>query len=272
MQIKYTLLVVSILLFFGANAQSDTGHSTPYTFVERMPEAGYDYQDYLNKHIVYPDEARSKNIQGKSIIRFVVNEDGSISDCNVVRKAGYGMDEEALRVVRSFPAWKPGMQNGKAVKVYFAIPVIFNLADVSVEKKDAMLIVTDQMPSPGYNLVEYIAANVQYPRTARKKGKQGVVRTRFVVNEDGSISNCEIVDSVSQELDEEAMRVVKSMPKWKPGTLDGKAAKISVVLPITFETNTDHSIGTSTNHSIISKNRPMRSENTDHRLPVGRVK
>jgi len=256
MKIRYTLFFFCLLLVVGAKAQGDTAsHSGQeiYTFVDHMPDAGYDCQDYLNKHIHYPDSAVTHSLQGKSIIKFVVNEDGHISDCNVAKKAGVWLDDEALRVVKSFPAWKPGTQNGKAVKVYFVVPVTFNLADIP-----------DEMPAPGYNLVEYIAANVQYPRTAWKEGKQGVVRISFVVNEDSSISNCEVMDSVCEELNLEALRIVKSLPKWKPATHEGKPAKHSVVLPITFAINR--------NDAIKSKSRPMKSDNTSHRNPVGRVK
>ena len=101
--------------------------STPFTYVEQMPVAGYDYQDYLNKHIIYPDAARENNITGKVIVRFVVNEDGSITDVQVARGVDPSLDNEAKRVVATFPKWKPGKQNGKAVKVYFTLPIVFTL-------------------------------------------------------------------------------------------------------------------------------------------------
>ena len=98
-----------------------------FSYVEQMPSAPYDYQDYLNKHIVYPDAARESNIEGRVIVKFVVNEDGAISDVQVQRGIGGGCDEEAKRVVSSFPKWKPGKQNGKPVKVYFTLPIVFKL-------------------------------------------------------------------------------------------------------------------------------------------------
>jgi protein TonB len=60
-------------------------------------------------------------------VKFVVNEDGDISDAQVLRGIGGGCDQEALRVVKSMPKWKPGKQNGRAVKVYFTLPVTFRL-------------------------------------------------------------------------------------------------------------------------------------------------
>ena len=65
--------------------------------------------------------------QGTVRVKFVVNEDGRISMVDVARPIGNGMDEEAKRVVQSMPPWKPGKNNGKAVKVYFQVPIKFVL-------------------------------------------------------------------------------------------------------------------------------------------------
>jgi len=97
-------------------------------YVEQMPEFGGDLGSYLSKNIRYPDQARENNIEGRVTLKFVVNEDGSISAAQVIRKLGGGCDEEALRVVNSMPKWKPGKQNGHPVKVYFTLPIVFKLA------------------------------------------------------------------------------------------------------------------------------------------------
>ena len=98
-----------------------------FSYVEQPPVSGYDLTAYLSKNIHYPDAAREANIEGRVIVKFVVNEDGSISDVQVVRGIGSGCDEEAKRVVMAMPKWKPGKQNGKAVKVYFTQPISFKL-------------------------------------------------------------------------------------------------------------------------------------------------
>lgn len=101
-----------------------------FQFVEQMPEfpGGQDQLlRYLSEHIRYPDQAREAGIEGKVTVKFVVNEDGDISDAQVLRGIGGGCDQEALRVVKSMPKWKPGKQNGRAVKVYFTLPVTFRL-------------------------------------------------------------------------------------------------------------------------------------------------
>ena len=100
---------------------------TTFTYVEQMPAFDGDINAYLNKNIHYPAIALENNIAGRVIVRFVINEDGSISDVDILRGIGGGCDEEAKRVVSSMPPWKPGKQNGRAVKVYFTLPILFKL-------------------------------------------------------------------------------------------------------------------------------------------------
>jgi protein TonB len=100
--------------------------SKPVRYVEQMPQFD-DLNEYLSAHLRYPVAAKENNIQGKVSVEFVVNEDGSISNARVVRGIGGGCDEEALRVINAMPKWKPGRQNGKAVKVCFVLPIVFVL-------------------------------------------------------------------------------------------------------------------------------------------------
>ena len=82
---------------------------------------------YLNSHIKYPEKAVNNEAAGKVVLGFVVNKDGEIDDLQILKSVGYGCDEEAMRVVRNMPKWKPGRNNGKAVRVYFNLPITFEL-------------------------------------------------------------------------------------------------------------------------------------------------
>ena len=92
-----------------------------------MPEPSVNITDYLSKNIRYPEQAKETNTEGRVTLKFVVNEDGAVSDIKVVRGIGAGCDEEAKRVLASMPRWKPGKQNGRAVKVYYTLPIMFKL-------------------------------------------------------------------------------------------------------------------------------------------------
>ena len=97
--------------------------------------------------------------------------------------------------------------------------------------------IVEEMPSfPGgeSKMMEYIAKNIKYPQIARETGIQGRVFTSFVVEPDGSISNVKVLRGIGGGCDEEAVRVVKSMPKWKPGKQRGKAVRVSYQTAIYF--------------------------------------
>jgi protein TonB len=97
--------------------------------------------------------------------------------------------------------------------------------------------VVEQMPEfPGGEraLQKYLSNSVKYPVIATENGIQGKVFVNFVVDRNGSISNVKIVRGVDQSLDREAMRVVKSMPKWIPGKQNGEAVRVSFTVPINF--------------------------------------
>lgn len=83
-------------------------------------------------------------------------------------------------------------------------------------------------------LREFLAANCHYPKEAREKGQQGVVMLEFVVEKDGTISTITVLRGVCEALDEEAIRVVRAMPKWKPGENNGQPCRSYFQLPITF--------------------------------------
>jgi len=98
--------------------------------VEEMPEFKGGMKQlfsYLSKNTKYPQEALSKNIQGRVIVGFVVNKDGSVSDVKVLRPVNKYLDAEAIRVVSSMPNWKPGKQEDKKVRVSYNVPVNFRL-------------------------------------------------------------------------------------------------------------------------------------------------
>ena len=97
--------------------------------------------------------------------------------------------------------------------------------------------VVEEMPSfPGGHgaLMQYLASNIKYPVVAQENGVQGRVIVSFVVERDGSISDVKVARSVDPSLDREAQRVVKSMPKWKPGKQNGSAVRVKYTVPVVF--------------------------------------
>lgn len=109
------------------DADNDKDDTNLLIFPEQHAEFNGDLANYLSKSIVYPKIAAENKIEGKVVVQFNVEKDGSVSNVAVIKKAGWGMDEEAIRVVRAMPNWKPGKQNGKFVRVKYTLPVNFKL-------------------------------------------------------------------------------------------------------------------------------------------------
>jgi TonB family protein len=249
---------------------------TVYQIVDEMPQfpGGENaLMEYVSKNVVYPEEAKEKEIQGRVFISFVVEKDGSIGEVKVLRGIGGGCDEESVRVISDMPRWKPGKQKGKAVRVSYQIPIMFKLGQTNDEykttvktviagdgdysykastatvpdnpakanmkpDKDGVYQIVDEMPEfPGgvEALMDYVSRNVKYPESAKENNLQGRVLVKFVIEKDGSVSNVEVGRGWGNELDDEAVRVVKAMPKWKPGKQDGQPVRVSFMLPINFK-------------------------------------
>ena len=103
-----------------------------YMIVEQMPEfpgGEAELLGFISRNIHYPEEAKKKGIQGRVFIGFIIEKDGSVSNVRNLRGVNSELDAEAMRVVKSMPKWKPGMQNGEAVRVSYLIPINFKLED-----------------------------------------------------------------------------------------------------------------------------------------------
>jgi protein TonB len=102
----------------------------PFIFVEEMPEfpgGTAALLKYVSENLRYPEEAQNNNVQGRVILKFVVNPDGSVDRIEVLRSVDQLLDDEAIRVVNSLPRFKPGKQGGIAVPVWFSLPVTFKI-------------------------------------------------------------------------------------------------------------------------------------------------
>lgn len=112
------------------DVQEEVVEEEVFTIVEEMPSfPGGEAKlfEYLGKNIKYPQIAKEAGISGVVYVNFVVGSSGNITDVKVLRGIGGGCDEEAVRVVKNMPDWKPGKQRGKPVKVSYNLPIRFSL-------------------------------------------------------------------------------------------------------------------------------------------------
>ena len=232
--------------------------------VRKDPEVAAEYPGgtpalmrFLSTKVKYPKEAEKRGEQGKAYVQFVVKSDGNVDYVQIAKTSGSKvLDDEAVRVVKSMPRWTPAKQDGENVSSMLTLPVAFKLGDVPTVAVDApegknevvdvkitavdeeIYQVVEQVPEfkGGMDaLMKYLSSNINYPQEAKDKNIQGKALIRFVVEKDGSITDVEVARSSGNDLlDQESMRVVKSMPKWNPGKQSGRAVRTRFVLPVMF--------------------------------------
>jgi len=230
----------------------DPDNPDVYFLVEEMPmfrgSKGEAFRDYVSENLRYPREAMEKGISGKIFVQFVVNREGLIEDVTVVKSVDPLLDKEAIRVVANSPAWTPGKQGGKCVKVRYTFPIVFTLPDESrVPTQNSMtdsetglpvFYVVEQMPrfqgSDNINAFNhYVTENLVYPEEALKKGISCTVYISFVVDREGNVRDVKMERGIA-EFEKEAIRVVQSSPKWEPGIQREHKVDVAFTIPVTF--------------------------------------
>ena len=147
-----------------------------FTVVEAMPEypGGMgEFMKFIAQHIQYPADALQAKLQGRVIARFVVREDGSVSDIEILRSISPSLDAEAIRVLKLMPKWKPGTQRGKAVAVKYTVPVTFRLekpqTDTAAPAAQTDNAQKDAAPASGSAIPKDVAVFVDGKRIGEKE-------------------------------------------------------------------------------------------------------
>lgn len=129
-------LIMALMALFGLTTVSAQKtvvaqkNQQVFDVVEKMPEYPGGQAalfEYLSTNIKYPADAEKQKIEGRVLVTFVVNTDGSITDIEVVKKAFPSLDAEAVRVISGMPKWTPGEQKGQKVRVKYTVPLNFRL-------------------------------------------------------------------------------------------------------------------------------------------------
>ena len=244
------------------NEPTGSREPEPFVVVEEMPmfEGGESaLLSYVAENIVYPESARNAGITGRVIIRFCVTETGGIDLVSVLKGVDPVLDAEAVRVISGLPQFKPGRQGGIAVPVWYMVPVTFaldkdknviSLTEVKQKefaeiietspgsnKSKEPFVVVEEMPQfPGGDsvLLKYLADSIRYPEVARSEKIMGRVIVRFCITETGNVDQVKVIKGIHPLLDEEAVRVVSSLPGFQPGKQGGVAVPVWYMAPVTF--------------------------------------
>lgn len=232
----FKILVLSIVLYFPFTSLSQTTTtkvsipdlSDVFVIADTMPSfpGGHDaLSQYLNKNIKFPVEAMEKNETGKVIVRFVVEKNGKITRAHVIKSATLLLNKEALRVVNSMPNWIPGKIDGKNVAVTQVLPFTFN----SLIDKEPV-----KFPGGVDSSRVYIERNLKYPEEALKNRIEGSVNVGLMVDKEGSITKTWIINSNNTLFNDEALRLVNSIPKLIPATYKEEPIEMDAVFTVAF--------------------------------------
>ncbi len=159
-----------------------------FVVVEEMPKfPGGDtaLMNFIYRNIQYPKNAKEKKIQGRVILRFCVTSEGNVDQVSVLKGVDPELDAEAVRVIKMLPKWQPGKQGGKAVNVWYSVPVVFKLdgqpSDVITKPVENRPVQPLKMVMPtGYDqppvfkggesaLFKFIRKNIVYPQAAKER-------------------------------------------------------------------------------------------------------
>ena len=215
------------------------------------PGGTHEMTRFISNSLRYPREAAEKDIQGLVVYNFVVELDGSLSNFEIMHRAHPLLDEEALRIIKSMPAWRPAVYKGENVRSTQYVPMYFKLNKnarstttaqqrkvMPIDPNEEIFTIVDKMPefpTGEEGLSKFISEFIQYPVRAKQEGIQGRILCAFIVRKDGTISNLEVINGLDNDLDNEALRVLSMMPKWSPGIDNKKPVSVKCILPIDFK-------------------------------------
>lgn len=211
---------------------------------------------FISEHLNYPKEAKARKTEGRVIITFTIEKDGSMTfdeDLKkvIIRDPGDGCGQEALRVIKMMPKWIPATSMGKIIAVRYTIPVKFELEKENRSiyfDKDSIPILVSEMPLfPGCDSLgneeerrecsrkkmnTFIKKNLKYPQS--DLCYEGTVVVRIIIGENGQILKSKLLRNPGGGLGKSALDVIKKMPNWIPGKENGKPIKVQMTIPVKF--------------------------------------
>ncbi len=217
---------------------------------------------FINANLKTPAEAAAQGAGGVVMVEFVVEKNGKIGEAKTLHDPGFGLGNEAIRVVKLMNekkiVWIPATDKGKKVPFRFITPVSFNMSAAPKEKTMQPVEVTsvpkvyevvDEMPRfAGCNqtgvdtldctfklMLKHIQTNLKYPKEALANKIQGPVEVDFVIDSSGHITDPVVTKGLGSGCDEEALRVINMMPAWTPGKQGGKPVAVKMTVPILFQ-------------------------------------
>ncbi|WP_345164855.1 energy transducer TonB [Nibribacter koreensis] len=204
--------------------------SNVYIAVEKMPEypGGENAMfNYLSSQFVYPETLKKDSITGTAVATFIVGINGKVHEVQILRKVHPLIDAELVRVLQSMPHWVPGQQNGRVIRVKYAIPyriVSSNVQKPAVKNEEGKIYAATEVPPafPGGQkaLERFLRKNYTAPSHVAIKNPYKVVVISTILNKDGSIRTTEtkLLKGVAAAVDDRLIQLINSLPSFAPAS------------------------------------------------------
>lgn len=225
---------------------------------------------FLMQHTKMPEKESILGLSSPIEVEFIVDAYGNIQNPVIKRSFGGGLDAQLIAAIKhsDAPRWAPGEKNGKAVPVVVSTNIMLASSAIGYEENPSFhkslttlpgsinnkqtikpaqakrIITTDvfdvvenpPMPEGGMNVwMKYLADNLKYPEAAKRNNIEGTVYVKFQVSKTGEIKDVSVLRGIGGGADEEAIRLVKNSPIWKPGRQKGELVNVNMRLPIRFK-------------------------------------
>jgi len=223
--------------FISGNCYNEKGKEVdfyPYYQPAKFVGGTDSIYSYIRRNLQQIQSDSGKVISGQVVLSFSIDTEGAVSNLAIKKSSDTHLNQEAIRIISSMPKWKPALQDGEPFISSATQTVKFG----KNPNEGKTLDVVEQMPQfeGGESaLMNFISRNIRYPVKAMEQSIQGRVIVRFVVSDTGEVTQVSVLRGIGGGCDEEAMRVVSMMPRWKPGKQDGKPVNVWYTLPISFK-------------------------------------
>lgn len=215
--IRLTFFVLLLTIYWNSFGQNNKNNI--FSNKERL-------ENFIYTNIHYPLIDFVNNIEGTTVYKYELDGVNKIYQLNIVRSSGSTtLDMEGKRILCSIPIQDNRYPMNE-------ITVEFKIADNKIYRTSEVFDNPPKFPGGNAEMFKFISRNLQFPPEAAETSIQGTIVCGFIIEKNGSIETIEIIRSLDKYLDAEAMRVIKRMPKWKSGEINGKPVRVYFVLPI----------------------------------------
>ena len=227
--ILFLFLSVSFL-GYSQDGKINANKDSIFIYVKQMPEypgGMIALKRYVAMNVNYPKAARENNIQGTVFLRFEVTKTGEIGKIEILKSVASIIDNEAIRVIKSLSGFKPGLQNGKPVNVWYSMPIKF---DIPGPKKTAPIFKSNN----GLSLIDYIKSLMSPLEENRNIDEFGTVDLNIYITKKGKVGKIEKISGIKPSFDLKVINKLRLLPDFVPATENDEPVTSFIHIPLIF--------------------------------------